>query len=278
MGQHYIPQFYLRGFTEGNTIWVHDKLVSRSFASQPKTVANENKIYPDDVEARLANAIEAPANSVIQKVRGREALTEDDRLALARYVVMLWKRVPEGRSRAATLLPEVAASLRQEIHEGLSAVAREMPDLAAITEARKAEVDLVIDKYSRELPPNIWQTSLTADTSWDAVKSLLSMNWRFLWSDRLQFLTCDNPVFFFSHEGIGNLTSELTIPLSSSVVLWANRRRLPAASVVAAPPAVVREINRRMAYNSTRFVYAQRAEAWILPFVCKGDYALNRLL
>lgn len=154
MGQHYVPQFYLRGFAEGNTIWVHDKVACRSFASQPKAIANENKIYPDDLEAHLANEIETPANSVIHKTRNREALTEGDRLSLARYVVMLWKRVPEARSRVAARLPEVAASVRQEIHEGLSAAAREMPDMTAVAEARKAEVDLVLDRYSQELPPN----------------------------------------------------------------------------------------------------------------------------
>lgn len=278
MGQHYVPQFYLRGFSEENIIWVYDKVGPRSFASQPKTIANENKIYTDELETHLANTVETPANSVIQKVRNRETLTEGDRLALARYVVMLWKRVPEGRSRFAARLQEVAASVRQEIHEGLSAAARKMPDMAAIAEARKVEVDLVLDRYSQELPPDIWQSSLTKESSANVVESFLSMNWRFLWSDRLQFLTCDNPVFFFSHEGIGTPTSELTVPLSSSVVLWANRRPSPAAKFVTAAPVAVREVNRRMAHNATRFVYAQRSEKWILRFVCKGDYALNRLL
>ena len=42
MGNHYVPQFYLRGFCRnfGRTIWVYDKLESRRFSTQVKSIAN----------------------------------------------------------------------------------------------------------------------------------------------------------------------------------------------------------------------------------------------
>ena len=278
MGNHYVPQFYLRGFTTGNMIWVHDRLEGRTFASQPKTIANENDLYPDALEKHLANSIEDPAKAAIEKVRARGILSEPERIALAQYVVTLWKRVPEGRARVAARMPEVVASVREELHTELSAAANQNPDLASVAEARKAEVNNVLARYEQESPPDIWQLSLQKHSSDNVVESLLSMEWRFLHSNRLQFLTCDNPVFFFEHEGIGQPTSELTIPFSSSVALWANRRPLPSTPCLDALPVAVREINRRTAKNATRFVYSMKQEPWILPFVQKTDYALNRLV
>lgn len=278
MGHHYVPQFYLKGFTDGNSIWVHDRAESRSFKSQPKAVANEKKLYTEELESQLANEIEYPAIPAIQKVRERRLLIEADRLVLAKYLIALWKRVPEGRLRYEENIPEVAATIQSEIHHQLSATADVNPSLIHLAQTRKEEVTKILERYISEKPPGIWQQSLMKDSSVNVVASMLSMNWRFLCTDRLQFLTCDNPVFFFNHEGIGNTTSELIVPLSSSVTLWANRRFTNGPTYVSAQPTAVREVNRRMATNATRFVYSKSTEAWILPFVCKENYSLNRLV
>ena len=103
------------------------------------------------------------------------------------------------------------------------------------------------------------------------------MNWLFLRSQADQFLTGDNPVFFFEHEGIGKPTSELTFPLSSNLALWATRLPRPSMQYLAASPAGVREINRRTAHNSVRFVYSKANEPWVLPFVLKKQWRLTRL-
>lgn len=278
MGHHYVPQFYLRGFTAGNTIWVHDRLDNRSFASQPKTIANENNLYTEDLEQHLANLIEYPAKAAIEKIRAKDVLSESERITIARYVVTLWKRVPEARARLAARMPELSASLREELHAQLSSAAEENPHLATIAETRKAEINRILASYEQEVPPKIWQQSLHRHSSENLVDSLLSMNWRFLYSEDHQFLTCDNPVFFFKHEGIGNSASEVTVPFSSSIVLWTSRRSTPNDTLLPVLPSAVREINRRMATNATRFVYSAKHEEWILPFVRKGVYALNRLV
>jgi len=278
MGHHYIPRFYLRGFTTENVIWVHDRLTDRSFFSQPKTIANENDLYTPELEQHLANSIEAPANVAIDKIRAKDVLNESERVAIARYVVTLWKRVPESRARVVARMPELAASVRDELHAQLSSAAEDSPHLADVAKVRKTEVDQVLKRFEKEVPPEIWQESLHRHPSENVVESLLSMNWRFLYSENHQFLTCDNPVFFFEHEGIGKPTSEVTVPFSSSIVLWANRRIPPTETHLLALPSAVREINRRTAANATRFVYSARQEHWILPFVRKRYYALNRLV
>lgn len=278
MGHHYVPQFYLRGFTVDNKIWVHDRTHNRTFSSQPKTIANENNLYTEELETHLANSIEYPAMKAIEKIREKVLLDDSERLAIARYVVTLWKRVPRARARVAARMPELTRVVRGKLYSQLALTAREQPDLALAVEARRSEVDMVLDRYESETPPEIWQKSLHNYQSEKTIENLLSMNWRFLCSKELQFLTCDNPVFFFEHEGIGKETSEVTVPFSSSVTLWANRRVAPNEKYLPALPGTVREINRRIASNATRFVYSARQEHWILPFVLKGNYTLNRLI
>ena len=278
MGHHYVPQFYLRGFTEGDRLWVHDRETQRSFPSQPKAIANENYLYTEELEQHLANEVEDPAKGAIEAIRARVTPVGADREALARYIVALWKRVPEGRTRVIEGVPEVAASLRLKYTAELEAAADSEPTLRDRANARLAELNAALDKFTREPPPEVWHHNLTRDSSPRVVESLLSMTWRFLWTDTHQFLTCDNPVFFFSHEGIGKPSSELSLPLSSSVALWANRRPSTGSNFLEARPAAVRELNRRMAVNATRFVYSKRQEGWILPFVRKRSYSLNRII
>ncbi|WP_083876834.1 DUF4238 domain-containing protein [Ideonella sp. B508-1] len=278
MGHHYLPRFYLRGFTTGNTVWVHDRRERRSYPSQPKSVANENKLYSEDIEQHLANAIEDPAKSAIEALRLHQPLDEQQREALAHYVIALWKRVPEGRARVYSGVPEVADSIRQELHAELDATVAATPHLADLAEHRKAQVSEVIEKFKIEPPPEVWHQNLTRDSSPNVVAALLSMNWRVLISEGADFLTSDNPVFFFQNEGIGRPTSELSVPLSSTVVLWAHRRPAPGPLYFTARPEAVRGLNRRVVFNATRYVYSQRLEPWMLRFVCKTDHVLTRFI
>ncbi len=278
MGHHYLPQFYLRGFADGNTVWVHDRLERRSFPSQPKSIANENKLYSDEIEQHLANDVEDPAKPAIEALRNSQALDSNQRSALAHYVVALWKRVPEGRNRVYAGVPGVAESLRQEIHAELDDAATTAPELASLAEYRKAQVSEIIEKFKKKPPPEIWHQNLSRDSSPNAVAALLSMNWCVLLSTQAEFLTSDNPVFFFQHEGIGRPTSELTVPLSSSALLWAHRLPTQGPLYLKARREAIRALNRRVVSRATRYVYSQRSETWMLPFVCKTDHMLTRLV
>lgn len=278
MGHHYVPQYYLRGFADNGRLWAHDRDTKRSFLSQPKAVANENEMYSDELERHLANVVEDPAKDAIADIRSLREPKAEDRKALARYIVALLKRVPEGRTRTFAEVPKVAASLRHEYQAELQAAVAADPSLQDLVNDRLAQLEAVLDKFTQNPPVDIWHSNLTNDASPDVVESLMSMNWRFLCTTQQQFITCDNPVFFFAHEGIGKPTSELTLALSSSVALWANRRPSNGPVFVRTRPAVVRELNRRMAFNASRFLYSRTNEEWIMPLHIKGDYALNRLV
>jgi Protein of unknown function (DUF4238) len=278
MGLHYVPSFYLGGFTTGKTIWAHDREEGRSFPSQPKSVANETAMYPIEVEKYFACKVEDPAKGAIEKIRSRQPITESERAAIAKYVIALWKRVPDARSRIAQQTPKAAASVRENLHQRLDSVAASDPKFATIAEAHRQEVDRIIEKYENDPSADIWHMMLGFESTPRVQESFLSMTWRFLYSEHAQFLTSDNPVFFFKHEGVGQASSKLTVPFSSSVVLWANWKPRLGPLYSPATPAVIRELNRRMANNATRIVYSARNEPWILRFASKTDHALSRLV
>lgn len=278
MGHHYVPRFYLRGFESDGTIWTFDKKSGNSFPSQAKSIANETGMYSEDLESYLANEIEEPAKPALSKIRARERLVESDRLALARYLVVLWKRVPMARQRAFERMPEVATEVEANLNSELESLADLDPSKRSQVEELKRQVAETIAKHRANPPPAVWHHSIRSESGTRIIEATLSMNWTFLVSEKNQFLSGDNPVFFFEHEGIGKPTSEITLPISSTVALWASRGTAPNGRYLRAQPGAVKEINRRTAHNSVRFVYASRNEAWIKPFLDRGNWRLTRLM
>lgn len=277
MGHHYVPQYYLRGFGEEGRVWIHDRAQTRSFQSSVKSVANEVGMYSEDVEAHLANNVEAPARAAFEKIRSRQAISEADRFALARYIMVLWKRVPKGRKRALERIPECADEVHEELKAEIEAAVLQDTNLSWRATTLLSQIDLVIEREKVNPSKEIWYRGFEPPEGSDSVSALLSMNWVFLCSDKHQFLTSDNPVFFFEHEGIGRPTSELSFPVSSSVALWATRHQISPGTFLNASRSAVKQINRRTAHNSARFVFSSSDEPWILPFVTKGSWELHRL-
>ena len=71
MGQHYVPQEYLRAFqTTANVgeIWVYDKKTREERVLPIRAVAQSPGFYDDDVEVELSR-IEARANRALRRVR-----------------------------------------------------------------------------------------------------------------------------------------------------------------------------------------------------------------
>ncbi|MCI5222854.1 MAG: DUF4238 domain-containing protein [Candidatus Electrothrix sp. AR4] len=102
------------------------------------------------------------------------------------------------------------------------------------------------------------------------------MNWKFLTFDKCPaFLTCDNPVFFHIGIGIGKANSEVSFPISSNITLVATWKNGTTEVCYPATKQGVKEINRRTASNTTRYVFRREDEEWILPFVTKKRWELH---
>ena len=61
MGYHYIPRYYLKGFTEvddSEFIWAYEKGTQNFFRTNIRNVAQETRFYSDETESYLTDAIE----------------------------------------------------------------------------------------------------------------------------------------------------------------------------------------------------------------------------
>jgi len=280
MGDHYVPQYYLKGFSnrEGKKIWVYDKKETRKFPTQVKSIAKITGFYSPEVEQYLADTIEAPANKVIRKIRNRVHITEYDKGILAEYMAVMMKRVPKGKERLREYAPSITKKLSQEICEQLTIVASAHPEKATLIQKRKSEIKEILNKYSKDPPPEIWRDNIPPERSPCVVAALTGMTWRFLtFDDKPVFFTSDDPVFYFASIGIGKPESEVIFPISSYIILWATWRTDLPEGYITVTNQIVKEMNRRTVSNALRYVFHRKDEHWILPFVTKGRWKLNLL-
>lgn len=281
MGDHYVPQHYLRGFTSSNDgmIWTYEKNGSIKFPSDVRNTGHETNYYSPEIETYLANQIEAPANKVIDKIRSRENLTKEDKTKLATYMVVMLKRVPQSKIRMKEMAPSVAQKQEKQWDQEISKLTNKHPEKANLLEKRRAEIKQNLKKYSVNPPKDFWLSLIPPERSPNVINVLQQMTWHFLTYDEAPvFLTCDNPVFYFMWMGIGKPESEVTFPISSNIVLWATWRKNIEEKYTVIHRQAIKEINRRTATNTTRFVYHARDEYWIPKFIAKKHHALNRLI
>lgn len=276
MGHHYLPQHYLLGFAEGVKLWGHDVAANRSFRTQVKSLANETGMYTEELERHLANVVEGPAQDVIDRARKRLKLRDEDREVLATYIIAMWKRVPAGRNRVAGHIPALAETMKIQVVQQLDELAASEPDLAESANKRKEEVQQMISAYKENPPDYFWHQTLKRGATPGTVQGLLSMDWHFLVSPGEDFITCDNPTFFFQSVGIGASESELSFPLSSEICFWANRRNSNRLQYLTTHRSIVLELNRRSAHNAQRFIYTRKEAPWVLSFAAKS-HPLHRL-
>jgi hypothetical protein len=280
MGDHYVPQYYLKGFSAAKEelLWVYDKLDRRKFRTQVKNIANENRFYSPAIERYLANVIEGPANSVLKAIREKNLLTDDDKRLLAEYMAVMWKRVPQGKQLFRDTAPAVAQKLSARYDSDLDTVASSEPDKAAFVVKRRAEIGEIIKKYSEDPPKDIWLDIIPPERSPHVVAAIKTMTWTFLtFEEEPAFLTCDNPLFYFRSIGVGNPDSEISFPISCHVTLLATWRSDLCQDYMPVTQQIVKEINRRTASNASRYVYSGYDKDGILPFVLKGRWMLHKI-
>jgi hypothetical protein len=281
MGQHYIPQYYLSGFSDPlkpSNIWVYEKGCNQINMIPIKVVASENKRWPPETESYLANNVENPATPVIKKIRNRELITINEKHTLACYMIIMAKRVPRGLERMKSLAPKVIEDMFNKLQGDILQLIKEYPSKRDALEAKLNELPSLKLQYETEFPVDIWYQNLKPDMSPQLLTILPQMTWIFLTSDRGQpFLTNDNPFFFDEGLGIGKPESEITFPISSDLTLWANWNKNLKEGYGHAQESIIREINRRTASNATRYVYYSQNAEWVTSLINKRKWRLNRI-
>ena len=149
MGDHYVPQYYLKGFSQNNgrSIWVYDREEGCKIQTQVKSIANITGFYSREVEQYLANTIEGPANEVLMKIRKKEQIDQRDKEILSEYMAVMMKRVPKGKKRLEEMAPSISEKLYWDLSEEFSQIALAMPEKKEVAQRRIREIEIILNRF-----------------------------------------------------------------------------------------------------------------------------------
>lgn len=283
MGHHYVPQKYLRGFADPKTpdfLWQFDKKTQQFTERQAsiKKIAQQRAFYDEDTERLLNEDVECPGNAVLDKLRsGDFELSHADRANLSVYIATMTHRVPNHRAKADQMAPEVLSNVTDRLRKTIRAYADAGRISQDVAERRLTETDDVEAKFSEQMPSEVMADMYSPWPTERVVDAIYGMHWRFAFATGgQQFVTTDNPAFFFTCYGLGSDESELTFPVSSDLAIFGSWRPLHGDPFIRVTQ-FVKEANRRLISDATRFVYHRSRAGWIPVVAAKDQPYLSRI-
>ncbi len=291
---HFAPKFYLKGFIEAEKspfVWVYVKGKSYNpgyknhhnpckrpisrvgakrdhYAFRKRNGTVDFDTYEDELEKQ-----EKPSNFVLEKLRRREMITDQEKVIFAAYVYLMYKRVPKRKERFTKNWPGVFKSVSSDMAKWLDfeeAVTDKADStrLARISELR-SELERELEYYKEHIPidTEIPLKSLVMESPLGIPGILAVMTWQFFIAPKgYGFLTSDNPVF---SPGLDKPFAEVSFPISKNIALVISWYDLEQGFFVTTPE-VVNEINRRTVGGAQYEVYYSSAEEWVFNLMTES--------
>src|SRR3989338_8951610 len=167
MGQHYVPQQYLKGFSDPDhpgTIWMYDKQSRKWARVSIKAAVQQAGYYSDETERQLNELVEGPAHDVLNRLRRGDTLGNAERSKLALYIGTMLMRVPRRRRKAYEILPQV---LESTVNEVIGLVSR-----------RFEEIERAREKLGTEPPSEVVDRIRSPWPSENVLALVAAMTWR----------------------------------------------------------------------------------------------------
>lgn len=276
MGQHILPQFYLRGFASPaeSEVWTYEKGKDCPRLLPIKNVAQGRRLY-GDIEGFLTKDIEGPAIDALRKIRNQEKVPDSLKQVLSKYVYVFAKRVPAAFKRFKDKAPEIAREEMKKIDGRLREYEEENPGKADRCSQIRKDAQRIINDLAQNPSREIWANSIQYGNK-DIPGWLSGMMWTFyVCAPPDIFITSDNPVFIHRAIGIGKQHSDLSFPVSKSVSLLASRQNRRDLQFQEATPQQIKELNRRTAFNAMRFAYGPVDRGWIADLLNKPKHEIH---
>lgn len=227
--QHYVPQFYLRGWTTAGEglVWVYQKgqpprRVSIRKAAQELdfyAFTDNTGVYDNESVEKELEKLDTAAAPVIRKARERTALITADRELLSRFISVLWRRVPQHRETVNNMLKEMMPAYFEQLKADLAALRAEGNDPERI-EKLEREVSDIEKMYMEKVPEYFFTNNLKRASNFEYL--LNRMDWAFLEATpNTPFLTSDAPVVSnIRGTGLGDTKNGIVLfPLSKDLML-----------------------------------------------------------
>lgn len=282
--QHYVPQCYLKQFTDPNTpqwqepyVWIFDKNGKNRRKKAPSNILVSKDLYTLQISGRgkdysieqSLSQLESDYASVFdRKIKPGLPLSDDEQIVLCAFTATMLQRTLRHKDTLERFYDELIrrTELLERAHN--------------ITPRKSAEL--------RAEKENAHKLSLVAILP-NLTRLLLEMKVAFLCVDKsgARFITSDDPCNLFNPDlqwqsfygpGLAQENIELTLPLSPHVLLilsWQNLR-----GYIEIPKARVEDLNRRIrasAYQYFIFSSPKPKRIWFSQYPADPIFILRVL-
>lgn len=285
---HVTPKLYLKGFVTkaGDPhIWVYergkpynpgnDKIKNNPYSDLIKNAGVERDFYADPKEdgtqdfetfENKLESLEKPADSIFQKLRARQLICDDEKLAFATYIILMYRRVASAREKIKERLAKETYEPTVELFQKAN-----LPDTPETRAELKKIAERLAQKPGYDIQTHNRITAATPDSF--LIEVLQKMTWNFYVSTANHaYLTNDNPVFISDKFGLGKNISELSFPISTDVALVASWNKTTKGGFSEAAPQYLKELNRRTISKASKYVYFAKKEEWVVTILNENKY------
>ncbi|MCH7770511.1 MAG: DUF4238 domain-containing protein [Bacteroidetes bacterium] len=205
--QHYLPKFYLSGFTRDGLFWVYDRNKNEFRKQTPINTAIEKDYYSftdkngkknTSIEKILAD-VEGRIVPVINKIKRQEKINDDDKGIMSLFLSILKYRVPEFEKLSNEIAQKMSEFMMKNIINSREQAAIMMKQYEKDTGKTIDISPDVLYEYTQNAQFNIMVDKNTIlkqmlDNSIRNTGWLYNMNWVVLNAPKkASFLTTDNP-------------------------------------------------------------------------------------
>lgn len=270
MFHHYVSRFYLKGWqtTVGSRpqrIWVYRKN-SEPRHGAIKRVAGEEDFYSvqnsdgsfDNLTVEnYLGVTESKAGSVFQKFENNAQLSNQDRRIFAEFLTIFAQRNPYQKQNTEEIL-------LSNLTENFATFRKDVEKYSPEQKAHYLKELEYLEKWHSENPAALFPKLINIDSK--IVDVIESMDWAFLKSKKVKFLTCDNPFVFDT--GIGDLEKgHIIFPISENMSFQATHKNNHNNAYTEIDEALANEINYRIVRFAYREVYASYNSEELKHFV-----------
>lgn len=206
---HHVPQFYLRGFADGEQIATVRLPGDRRYTTSVRKTAAENGFYAvpgheegPDVFEKILGGVEGEAAAVFKKLEaGTWPLVLDDRATLASFIALQVARGPEQRRNMQHVRAQVA---RLEVGAVGKAGVKGWAKRKLGMDLDDAAAELVWEQATRPEGPPIQVSALAHIRQMGGmvdglVKYIAGRPWTLVRFDKRSLITSDTPVALVPH-------------------------------------------------------------------------------
>ena len=279
MGNHYVPQAYLRHFQipdRPGFIWLFDKRGGEPHIASIDKIIQSHNYYSPETEAALSRNVEKQGNQAMERLLQGEPLNSSERDDLSFYMAVMLMRGPYRRRMFLERYPQVLAETMAETRSEIIAAALATDPACAMP--LLTQVDAIGQQFALDAPPKVVAQMREPSPYKSMIVAIHDMVWRVLESSGpCYFITSDTPVFLHTDLGLGLPESEVCFPLSTTRALhgcWYGQRG--SLTFLQASQQCVKEINRRLANTTERFAFYHESAPWLQQVLSK-TYSFQNL-